>query len=164
MISLRSIAKAVMLRFLPGYAMGVAALLTLGSLTGGVHVGWELLVLLCALACGGFGAMLAVLRFRLRATADVTGRRSLLAGVLAPPAMLTAMVAFRAYSQFGVVVIAALVGAAMALAMYLPWLKERSTPALTDEEASLLLAEHSLDWEVGVAGSTARSRARSDAE
>ena len=160
MILLRSIAKAVLVRFVPGYAVGVAALLALGTAAGGVHIGWGLLFQLCAIACAGFGATLVALRFRLRATADVAGRRSLLAGVLAPPAVVTAMVVFRAYSQFGLLLTAALVGAVMALAMYFPWLKERSMPALTDEETSLLLAERSLDWKSAVPGQVEDVRAK----
>jgi hypothetical protein len=152
MIDLRAITRGVLTKFMPGYALGVTALLALGTLTGGIIVGWGSVIQQGVVLSVGYWSALVALRYRLNNTAEVNGRRSLIAGILAPPAALTAMIIFRTDADLGILAVSGLVGGAMAMAMFFPWLKPQSVPALTDDEARALLAESAVDWEGATAG------------
>ncbi|MBK9548738.1 MAG: hypothetical protein IPO52_06450 [Gemmatimonadetes bacterium] len=92
MISLRTILRGVLTRFLPAFILATAIMYGLASLADRINVGLLGLATLYALMTLGYTAALVALRYRLRADADVAGRRSVVAGLLAPAAYLGGLV------------------------------------------------------------------------
>src|SRR5689334_713177 len=94
MIRIREILQATLLRFLPvlaGGSVAIALLLNRGTFVlppARVALGLSALIALEAL---GFAAFLWQARYRLRSTADVTGRRSAVAGGLAIAGLVAAV-------------------------------------------------------------------------
>ena len=126
-ISLSRVLKGTATRFLPGSVIGMGALSALippGGLSGIRLLEMVLLHQVGPLALG-FGLGLVGLHRWLYPDSEVQGRRSLVAGLLSPIAMLgagvfTAVLGLVPLPQPGIV--SFLVGIVMALAMYFPWL------------------------------------------
>jgi len=141
MIPLRTILRGVLTRFLPALILGTGILYALAFLLDRVSVGWIGLATVYALMTIGYTGALAALRYRLRADADVAGRRSVVAGLLAPAAHVGGLVLLKSSSAPGVIVASAAIGAVLAIGMFFPWLKGAPVAALTDSEALHLLEE-----------------------
>lgn len=141
MISLRTILRGTLTRFVPAFILGTAIFYVLVSLGDPVSVGWLNLGVAYALVTVGYTAALAALRDRLRADADVAGRRSAVAGLLVPAAYLSGLVVLASQSQLSQDLLAVLIGAGLAIGMFFPWLKSAPVAALTDQEALQLLEE-----------------------
>ena len=141
MISLRTILRGTLTRFIPGFILGTAIFYGLVSLTDRVSVGWLNLAVAYALVTVGYTAALAALRYRLRADADVAGRRSSVAGLLVPAAYVSGLVVLASQSLLSQNVLAVVIGAVLAVGMFFPWLKSAPVAALTDQEAQQLLEE-----------------------
>lgn len=126
-ISLSKVLKGTIGRFLPGSVIGMGALSALIP-PGGLG-GLRLLELLLLHQVGplmiGFGLGLVGLHRWLYPDSEIQGRKSLVAGLLSPIAMLgagvfTGLLGIVPLPQPGL--ISLLVGIVMALAMYFPWL------------------------------------------
>lgn len=141
MISLRTIFRGTLTRFIPAFILGTAIFYGIVSLSDHVSVGWLNLGVAYALVTVGYTAALAALRYRLRADADVAGRRSAVAGLLVPAAYLSGLVVLASQSQLSQNLLAVLIGAGLAIGMFFPWLKSAPVAALTDQEAQQLLEE-----------------------
>ena len=141
MISLRTIFRGTLTRFIPAFILGTAIFYGIVSLSDHVSVGWLNLGVAYALVTVGYTAALAALLYRLRADADVSGRRSAVAGLLVPAAYLSGLVVLASQSQLSQNLLAVLIGAGLAIGMFFPWLKSAPVAALTDQEAQQLLEE-----------------------
>ena len=126
-LSLSKVLKGTVARFLPGSVIGMGALSALippGGLSGIRLLELVLLQQVGPLAIG-FGLGLLGLHRWLYPDSEIQGRRSLVAGLLSPVAMLgagvfTAVLGLDPLPPPGLV--SFLVGIVMALAMYFPWL------------------------------------------
>ena len=141
MISLRIILLGTLTRFLPALIVGTALLYTAVSMLDRVTVGWTYLSVTYAWLTLGYTIALLALRYRLRADADVAGRRSVVAGLLAPAAYLCGVVLLTPDTPRGFDMAGLLIGAVLAIGMFFPWLKGAPLAALTDQEAQQLLDE-----------------------
>jgi hypothetical protein len=141
MISLRTIVLGTLSRFLPALLVGTAVLFTVASMLDRVTVGWVGLAASYAWLTLGYTGALIALRYRLRADADVTGRRSVVAGLLAPAAYVSGMVLLGPQTTVGFTLASVMVGMVLALGMFFPWLKGAPVASLTDREAQQLLEE-----------------------
>jgi hypothetical protein len=126
-ISLREVAKGTVARFLPGSVIGMGVLSAIIPPAG--FDGLRLLELLLLHQVGplaiGFGLGLVALHRWLYPDSEVAGRRGFIAGLLSPIAMLGAGVLTGLLSILPPVqpaLVSFLVGIAMALGMYFPWL------------------------------------------
>ena len=146
MISLRTILRGVLTRFLPAFILATAIMYGLASLADRISVGLLGLVTLYALMTLGYTAALVALRYRLRADADVAGRRSVVAGLLAPAAYLGGLVLIAPHGALAYNAACVAIGAVLAIGMFFPWLKGPAVPALTDQEAQHLLEESRVDF------------------
>jgi hypothetical protein len=121
-ISLREVAKGTLGRFLPGSVIGMGLLSVIIPPVG--LDGPLLLELLLLHEVGplviGFGLGLVGLHRWLYPDSEVTGRKSFIAGLLTPIAMLGAGVLISLPVQPALV--SFLVGIAMAVGMFFPWL------------------------------------------
>jgi hypothetical protein len=126
-ISLRDVVKGTLTRFLPGSVIGMGVLTAIIP-PGGIS-GLRLFELLVLHEVGplmiGFGLGLLGLHGWLYPDSEVTGRKSFVAGILTPIAMLGAgvligLLGFMPRFQPGLV--SFIVGIVMALAMFFPWL------------------------------------------
>jgi hypothetical protein len=146
MISLRTVLRGTLTRFLPALIVGTAILYGLARLADRLSVGWLNVAVIYACVTIGYTAALVALRYRLRADADVAGRRSVVAGLLVPAAYLGGMVLLAPQGRLAENAAAIAIGVALALGMFFPWLKAAPVPALTDQEAQLLLEESRADF------------------
>ncbi|MDZ4258654.1 MAG: hypothetical protein U0974_07670 [Gemmatimonadales bacterium] len=145
MISLRTIVRGVLTRFLPAFLLGTAIMYGIASRADRLVVGLLGLATVFALVTLGYAAALIAMRFRLRADANVAGRRSVVAGLLAPAAYLGGLMLLAprgTLTFFGACVV---IGAALATGMFFPWLKGPGIQTLTDQEAQHLLEESRSD-------------------
>jgi hypothetical protein len=150
-------------RFIPALVLGTALLYGLVSLADRLSVGWLNLAVAYTFLTVGYTAALATLRYRLRADADVAGRRSVVAGLLVPAAYLGGLVLLAPENQLTQTAAAVLVGAVLAVGMFFPWLKDAPVPALTDQEAQHLLEEGRVDFAgLGESRQTAYADIRKD--
>lgn len=143
MVSLRDVVRGITTRFLPSCALGLVALTALLriSLGGPFTVGWSKILPQIVVLSAGYGAVLLLVRYRLRADADVAGRRSIVAGLVSPAALLCALVFIHPRSVVGFSVLSLVLGGAIAIAMFFAWLKPTPVMALTDTEARALLED-----------------------
>ena len=146
MISLRTILWGTLTRFIPALILGTAILYGLARLADRASVGWLNIAIAYALLTVGYTAALAALRYRLRADADIAGRRSVVAGLLVPAAYLGGLVLLAPQGQLALNATAIAIGAVLAVGMFFPWLKPAPVPALTDQEAQHLLEESRSDF------------------
>lgn len=148
MISLRTIVRGMLVRFLPGLVVGTAVLYGLARLSGPVYVGWLRLAIANGKIAIGYAAVLVLLRYRLRTDADVAGRRSAVAGLLVPAAYLCGITTWAPLTSTGPfsTVAHVAIGAALAVGIYFPWLKRNAVPALTDQELRGVLGAGSEEW------------------
>jgi hypothetical protein len=160
-ISLRTILRGTLTRFIPAVILGTAILYGLARLADSLSVGWLNISIAYALLTIGYTAALAALRYRLRADADVAGRRSVVAGLLVPAAYLGGLVLLAPKGLLALNATAIAIGAVLAVGMFFPWLKSAPVPALTDQEAKHLLEESRSDFGgLGSARATVRPRDR----
>ena len=137
MIDLNAIVRGAITRFfVPGTVLllvGVVPLVLTGG-TGITPFAPLIAIGYMASATTGFAGVLALLRHRLSADAPVAGRPVLTAGVVAPLAILLGLMAKPHVDGRWLGWIACtLVGAALGLAMFSPWLsKARSGPVVLD--------------------------------
>ena len=123
-VSLREVAKSTLLRFLPG------SLLSMGGLAAAMNLEASFDILAAAgsvlgfagLMTLGFGTGLIALRRWLFPDAEITGRRSFLAGALLPLALFIVAVLSSGLNSVQVAVVLVLVGVLMALGMFFAWL------------------------------------------
>jgi len=163
MISLRTILRGTLTRFVPALILGTAILYGLARLADRLSVGWLNLALVYAFVTIGYTAALVALRYRLRADADVAGRRSVVAGLLVPAAYLGGMVLLAPQGQLAENAAAIAIGAVLAVGMFFPWLKAAPVPALTDQEAQHLLEESQSDFaDLGESRQSAYAEIRRD--
>jgi hypothetical protein len=122
-LSLREVVKGTLARFFPGSVIGMGVLSAIIPPAG--LGGLRLLELLLVHELGplvlGFGLGLLGLFRWLYPDSEVTGRRSFIAGLLTPIAMLGAGVLSSGF-QVQLALVSFLVGIVMAVAMYFPWL------------------------------------------
>lgn len=146
-ISLREVVKGTLTRFLPGSVIGMGVLAAIIPPLGLTKL--RLLELLLLHEVGplvlGFGLGLLGLHRWLYPDAEVTGRKSFVAGILTPIAMLgggvlAGLVGF--VSQIQPSLLSFLVGFFMALAMFFPWLsptpEEKRSDRYESDESDLL--------------------------
>jgi hypothetical protein len=126
-ISFKEVVKGTIGRFLPGSVIGMGVLTAIIP-PGGLS-GLRLFELLLLHEVGplviGFGLGLLGLHRWLYPDSDVTGRRSFVAGILTPIAMLGAGVLIGLLGLMPRVqpgLVSLIVGIVMALAMFFPWL------------------------------------------
>ncbi len=123
-VSLRAVSKSALLRFLPG------SLLSMAGLGAAMKVSVSTEVLAAAggilgfagLMTLGFGAGLFALRRWLYPDAEITGRRSVIAGLLSPLALFIAAVMSAGLNSVQIVAVLFLVGVLLALGMFFAWL------------------------------------------
>ena len=140
MPAIREVLRATLLRFLPTTVVGSFALIffmagaDLRSVSAGTYI--ELAVLLVAVAAG-FGAGLTALRSRLRADAQLDGRRSVIAGMLGIVGLVAAMRGLPMGSS-SPHRLARSIGAMSAVLMFLPWVqsRDRITPGVPPLDAA----------------------------
>ncbi len=140
-ISLREVVKGTLGRFLPGSVIGMGVLAAIIP-PAGLDLP-RLLELLLFHEVGplvtGFGLGLLGLHRWLYPDSEVTGRRSIVAGFLTPIAMLGAGVLtglLGMVPQPQPAAVSFLVGIAMALAMYFPWLSPTPEEKRSDRYAA----------------------------
>ncbi|HRP08120.1 MAG TPA: hypothetical protein PLL69_06485 [Gemmatimonadales bacterium] len=141
MLSLSTILRGTLARFLPALIVGFSVIYALASLTDRTTIGWLPVVTAYVLVTLGYFLALMTLRFRLRADAGVAGRRSVVAGLLAPSAAFLGILGVAPNSELAAIVTFFAVGAALAVGMFFPWLKTSPALALTDQETQALLSE-----------------------
>jgi hypothetical protein len=122
MTSGQDILRGLIKRFIPGCIGVIAGLLV--ALAGPNEIPWSFWASIVLGNSVGFGAGLLGLRKRLDPAAEVQGRRSLIAGALAPLAAGVLTFIAGTTGGLGLVAMSALAGAGSALAMYFPWLSE----------------------------------------
>lgn len=137
MIDLRAIVRGAVTRFfVPGTVLLLVGVVPL-VLTGGTGIApFAPLIMIGYMvsATTGFAGVLALLRHRLGADAPVAGRPVLTAGVIAPLAIMLGLMAKpHADGRWLSWIACMLVGAALGLAMFSPWLsKVKSGPVVLD--------------------------------
>lgn len=153
MISLRDVLRGATTRYLPSCLVGLVALLALLRLIlgGPMNVGWTNILPQMVVLAAGYVTTLILMRYRLRADADVAGTRSIVAGLVTPAALLCSLIFIRPTSAISFSALSLVLGGTMALLMFFPWLKAHAVPALTDEEARSLLSEGAVDWDSAMA-------------
>lgn len=139
-----TIVRGALTRFLPGSiasSLGLFAFLNAGTPAAWIETAGVAFAAAAALTVG-FGAALTMLKQRLYPDADVGGRRSLLAGLLAPLAIFMVMGVVGGVDLASLPWVFGAGGLAAALAIFFPWLTptpesmlaERYLPSSQDED------------------------------
>ena len=123
-LSIREVLRGALSRFFPASVLSMGAVgVAVGMPGPGQWLGWLMGVLGFAGALtGGFGLGLVALKRWLYPDADVTGRRSVVAGLLSPLAVFISVAVGSGLSQAQVPVVLALIGGVMAVSMFFAWL------------------------------------------
>ncbi len=132
-LSLREVAKGALMRFLPASFVSMAGL----AATMKLSVGSGLLAVTGSLGFAaamtvGFGAGLLVMRPWLYPDSDVSGRRSVVAGLLSPLALFISLVFSSGLSPIAAFGALFLVGFLLALGLFFAWLTPTPGEALAD--------------------------------
>ena len=144
MIRIRKIVRSALTRFLPGWILALIAFPTFFS----PQTLWEIdaallsrLAQFTAFSLAGHMFALGVLAPRLRADADIVGRKSILAGACSVGALLiTSLARHGRWTEAVILVDYAAVGFATTFALYLPWVQSRAA-ANEDREALRQMAD-----------------------
>jgi len=130
-IEQREIVTATLTRFMPASILSAVGLVVGSTVWSGSTIPEEIvfLPLMVVFLMAGFGVSLEVLRRFLHPDADVSGRRSVIAGVLSPFAYVLVAASVSQFSNIRGAMVAAvsmgalaLVGAALPVIMFFPWL------------------------------------------
>jgi hypothetical protein len=126
MLTLGQVVRATLLRFFPAAGTGLLALTALlvpGSPSDMPLSGWLYMTGILGVQTLGFMLTLLGYRHRLDASAEVTGKRSVVVGALSSALLLTVATGGQGFlPQWGLWVAATLTGTGAAAMMYWPWL------------------------------------------
>ena len=132
-VPLREVAKGSLARFLPGSVIGLGVLQVVLPLS--VPYGPLAILTLLSLQVGalviGFGLGLVGLHRWLYPDSEVAGRKTFVAGLLSPMALVIAG-ALNRVLQLDLWLVFSLVGVVIALGMYFPWLSPTPEEKRTD--------------------------------
>jgi hypothetical protein len=125
MSSIRDVFVGALTRFLPGAVLGFASIVVLFDLVSGIPVSvlqYPLIAWTSALTAG-FAAALLGIRSRLRADADVRGRRSLVAGFCSAGALAAVGLLAQGLTLGAELAVGLALGSAVGMGMYFPWIR-----------------------------------------
>ena len=138
MVESKAIVRGTLARFLPtsAFLMGVGLVPLILSRTPGLSVRAPILAALeVAGATIGYGAALWVMRKRLSSDAPVSGRQSIVAGVVGPVVIMFAfMVIGSPHTLMSLSVGSLAAGAALGLTMFFPWLARPAAPLVVSTD------------------------------
>lgn len=124
MVTLRTILRGAVTRFLPTATVGSVAILLAfdGKNVAAIQpAGWALMAGLLLAETAGFAILLARMRYRLETTAEVGGRRSVIAGALGIVGLFVGSILVQGAGIPWALLIALISGAFAGGVTYLPW-------------------------------------------
>lgn len=157
MHSLRTIVRAALTRFLPGYALGILALYILGNIADRLTLRWSFVAVAGLILTLGYMLALLPLRSRLLPGVGVEGRRSVIAGMLSPVVALMALLYSGPESALVALSVLVPAGALITLGIFFPWITTRWRALEAERVASELAAS---DWRTDAALTPLRERDR----
>jgi hypothetical protein len=126
MVTLRTILRGAVTRFLPTAALGSVAILLAfdGKNVAAIRpAGWALMAGLLLAETAGFATFVARMRYRLETSADVEGRRSVIAGALGIVGLFVGSIFAQGAGVPWALLIALISGAFAGGVTYLPWVR-----------------------------------------